>query len=260
MPPLPFANREEKGLCALRIATDIIRFCAIVTGLGLIFAWLGVYNTEQLPFYKSFVFWTTTMAVGAGTSILISPLIWGPRFEEVGAIFKIGIASAIISVPVTLVLVLFFSSGGWAPTRLVSQYAYVLVIALIVTTAAYVRAILTEPAAEAAGAEDGMTGFLERLPIQYRTADLYAISSEDHYLRVHTSAGEDLILMRLADAVRELNRADGLQVHRSWWVAKAGIREERRVQGRSFLVLASGTEVPVSRSYRSQAKAAGFIR
>ncbi|MEO0608634.1 MAG: hypothetical protein AAFY82_10415, partial [Pseudomonadota bacterium] len=110
----------------MRIATDIIRFCVIVAGLGLIFAWLGVYNTGQLPFYKRFVFWTTTMAVGAGTSILISPFIWGPRHQDVGAIFKIGIAAAIISVPVTLVLVLFFSDGGWAPMRLLSQYAYVL--------------------------------------------------------------------------------------------------------------------------------------
>ena len=51
-------------------------------------------------------------------------------------------------------------------------------------------------------------------------AELYAIESEDHYLRVHTSAGQELILMRLADAVRELAGVEGLQTHRSWWVAR----------------------------------------
>ena len=62
------------------------------------------------------------------------------------------------------------------------------------------------------------------------------------------------------DAVRELAGADGLQVHRSWWVARQGIQDEKRIDGRSFLVLPSGTEVPVSRSYRAKAKEAGLIR
>ena len=109
-------------------------------------------------------------------------------------------------------------------------------------------------------ATDPLALFMERLPVRLRTADLYAISSEDHYLRVHTSMGEELILMRLADAVRELAGADGLQVHRSWWIAKRGVQDEKRVDGRSLLVLPTGTEVPVSRSYRSSAKAAGLIR
>jgi len=33
---------------------------------------------------------------------------------------------------------------------------------------------------------------------------IYAVSAEDHYLRVHTSLGETMVLMRLADAVRQL--------------------------------------------------------
>lgn len=250
-----------KGLRTLRIATEVLRFCAIVGGLGLIFAWLGVYNTGALPFYKSFVFWSTTMAVGAGTSLLVAPFIWGPRFEQVGAVFKIAIASVIISVPVTLVLVFMFSSApSFSPARLASQFTYVLVVSMIVTAAAYVRHVMVNKSPDADHDRDPMASFLERLPVKYRNADLYAISSEDHYLRVHTSVGEELILMRLADAVRELAGADGLQVHRSWWVATAAIRDERRVDGRSLLVLANATEVPVSRSYRTQAKEAGLVR
>ena len=244
----------------MRIASDIIRFCAIVVGLGLVFAWLGVYNTGDLPFYQSFIFWTSTMAVGAGTSVLIAPVIWGPRFETLAAPFKIAIAAAIISVPVTLTLVLFFSYSAWSVSHLIMQYSYVLVISLIVTTGAYVRQVMIDQGEVAPSDESPVQTFLERLPVKFRTADLHAISSEDHYLRVHTSLGEELILMRLADAVRELNGADGLQVHRSWWVAKSGVTEEKRVDGRSLLVLPSGTEVPVSRSFRTKAKEAGLIR
>ena len=249
-----------KGLCSLRIANEILKFCAIVLGLGLIFAWLGVYNTGRLPFYKSFVFWSTTMVVGLGTSLVISPYIWGPRFADMAAIFKIGIAAALISLPVTLVLMIFFTNAPWQPIYFLMQYAYVLVISLIVTSAAYVLDMLKDKDTVVSDGADPIAGFLERLPVKFRTAELYAISSEDHYLRVHTSLGEELILMRLADAVRELTQVDGLQVHRSWWVAKIGVTDEKKSDGRSFLILPTGTEVPVSRSYRAKAKDVGLIR
>ena len=91
--------------------------------------------------------------------------------------------------------------------------------------------------------------FLERLPVKYRTSELYAVSSEDHYLRAHTSVGEEMILMRLADAMRELAGADGLQTHRSWWVSRDGISDIKKDSGKLTLVLKSGKEVPVSRTY-----------
>ena len=252
---------SAKGLCSLRIVNDVLRFSAIVIGLGLIFAWLGVYASGRLPFFESFVFWTSTMAVGVGTSVLVAPFIWGPRFDRIAAIFKIGAAATLISVPVTLVLILFFNNDVLGPGLFLAQFAYVLVISLIVTSAAYVRHVLIEkPAVPAAAAQENGRKFLDRLPAKYRAADLYAVSSEDHYLRVHTSVGEELILMRLADAVRELADTDGLQIHRSWWVAADAITDEKRLDGRSLLILPTGTEAPVSRSYRAAAKARGLIR
>lgn len=200
------------------------------------------------------------MAVGLGASLLVSPYLWGPRFENMAAIFKIAIAAAIISAPVTLVLLIFFNNAPWQPIYLLMQYGYVLVISLIVTSAAYVLDALKDNKAAETSDADPISGFLERLPVKFRTAELYAISSEDHYLRVHTSLGEELILMRLADAVRELSQVDGLQVHRSWWVAKIGVTDEKKADGRSFLILPTGTEVPVSRSYRGKAKDVGLIR
>lgn len=94
-----------------------------------------------------------------------------------------------------------------------------------------------------------MPDFLDRIPDRLGR-DLLALEMEDHYLRVHTAAGSDLILMRLRDAVAELAAIDGLQVHRSYWVAGAAVREvERTPDGRMVLVLCNGLRVPVSRSY-----------
>ena len=65
--------------------------------------------------------------------------------------------------------------------------------------------------------------------------------------------------MRLADAIRELEGAGGLQVHRSWWVSKAAVRDVKREGGRVSLVLASGKLAPVSRTFQADAKAAALL-
>jgi DNA-binding LytR/AlgR family response regulator len=101
--------------------------------------------------------------------------------------------------------------------------------------------------------------FLERLPLKLRGAEVWAVEAEDHYLRLHTSKGQDLILLRLADAVDELTGIEGAQVHRSWWVARDAIADARRGDGRATLVLKDGSEVPVSRTYARIIRDLGWI-
>ena len=97
---------------------------------------------------------------------------------------------------------------------------------------------------------DPLAAFRERLPFRLREAELWALRSENHYLRVITNKGEELILMRLGDAERELSKADGLRTHRSWWVARAGVTSIHRDKGRLALKLKNGDIAPVSRTYR----------
>ena len=101
--------------------------------------------------------------------------------------------------------------------------------------------------------------FLARLPAQLAGAELYAVEAEDHYLRLHTSLGQDLILMRLADAIAELEGLEGAQTHRSWWVAKAAVADAERMDGRAMLTLKDGAEVPVSRGFAKALRAAGWF-
>jgi len=58
--------------------------------------------------------------------------------------------------------------------------------------------------------------FLERLPVRLRGSELYAVEAQDHYLRLHTSKGADLILMRLSDAIDDAldDPLDHTRVHR----------------------------------------------
>jgi len=100
--------------------------------------------------------------------------------------------------------------------------------------------------------------FLDRLPPRLRGARLIAVQSEDHYLRLHTDRGADLILMRLADAVAELDGLEGAQTHRSWWVSRDAVRDVDRGDGRATLTLDGGLTVPVSRRHARALRAAGW--
>jgi hypothetical protein len=111
----------------------------------------------------------------------------------------------------------------------------------------------------AAEASPAPPRFLERLPPKLRDAELWAVEAEDHYLRLHTSRGQDLILMRFSDALAELEGADGAQTHRSWWVARAAVVDVRRADGRATLTLRNGAQAPVSRSHGHGLRSRGWI-
>jgi hypothetical protein len=91
-------------------------------------------------------------------------------------------------------------------------------------------------------------GLLRRRPEGLGGCILY-LQMEDHYLRVHTDEGEGLVLHRMRDAVDDLAAADGMQVHRSWWVARRAVVQIER-DGRSRSVRTTdGRLVPIGRSF-----------
>lgn len=98
-------------------------------------------------------------------------------------------------------------------------------------------------------------GFARRIPASLG-GSLLALEMEDHYLRVHTTAGSALILMRLSDALVELAGFDGLQVHRSWYVARAAVISLQREGQRLSLILVNQMRVPVSRTHMKTVLAA----
>lgn len=82
---------------------------------------------------------------------------------------------------------------------------------------------------------------------------------EDHYVRVFTDAGESLVLLRLSDAIAEVQEVPGLQIHRSHWIARAAVaRMERLPDGRLRLHLVNGSVLPVSRTFAKQVREAGL--
>ena len=76
---------------------------------------------------------------------------------------------------------------------------------------------------------------------------LLALRGEDHYVRAIADGRDHLLLMRLRDAIAALPPADGVQVHRSWWVAQSAIQSLTRDGRSATLTLTNGHAVPVAR-------------
>lgn len=248
-------------------AVSMLRGSAISIGLGVIFAWFGVYGTAEIPFPARIVYWSGLIAVGAATALFVSPLVFERWLKTAHPALQIAVASLLISLPVTIGIIILEAAGDGSLTQPMwwgQQYLYVVVVSALLTTGGWALDRLQEKSAAMAlattqPASAGSPAFAERLPIKFRSGTVYAVSAEDHYLRVHTSLGETMVLMRLADAVRELASLEGLQTHRSWWVAKQGLADASRDDGKVTLKLKSGAEAPVSRTYQKAVKDAGWL-
>lgn len=81
---------------------------------------------------------------------------------------------------------------------------------------------------------------------------------QDHYVDVHTDKGNTLVLMRLADAIAEMEGVSGMQIHRSHWVALDAVAGSLRKDGRLFLRMTDEKLLPVSRSSLDAVRVAGL--
>jgi len=97
--------------------------------------------------------------------------------------------------------------------------------------------------------------FMAQLPVDKR-GKLFCLEMSDHYLKVYTDKGHHLILMRFKDALALLSDYQGLQTHRSWWVAIDAITKVNKDGRKTYLELTNELQVPVSKTYAEAVKAA----
>ena len=113
-------------------------------------------------------------------------------------------------------------------------------------------------ASPAQGASAAVPRLRERLSPGF-AGPILALQSEDHYVRVHGTGRAELVLMRLRDAIAEMDDVPGAQVHRSWWVARNAFDAGAETAKSRILRLTNGLEVPVARDSVERLRVAGFI-
>ena len=257
-----------------------------------VLAMIGPYGTyNDLPLDLRIAYWTTSMLAGwilmAGIGVVVNRIEPLQAWPVAG---RMALAGFIGGVPMTAVVwgieALFRRTLPLAalPEMLMNTMVLTVVVAVAIGQAVefrlQMRAGATEltrptpdtpataapaagpsplptaaPAVEAPPIAVSPDSFLRRLPPALGR-DLLALEMEDHYARVHTALGSTLILLRLRDAVSELGEDGGLQVHRSWWVARNAVARTERDAGKMTLVLRNGLHVPVSKTYREAVRAA----
>lgn len=241
----------------------------IAATAGVFLALIGPFGTSEALLWVRFIYWLLMAEVGTVIGVVTAACVIALRGRgeaSGGMTFLVaGLTAAAMTLPGAVVVwgitrLIFHTPGsglgqsggivGFIPPVFVVSLAISLINAL---------ANRTPPHTHAAAAGAPPSRFADRLPPKLRGAEIYAVQAEDHYLRLHTSKGSDLILMRLSDAIAELEGVEGAQTHRSWWVARSAVQGARRLEGRAILTLPGGVEAPVSRNFARALKAEGWF-
>lgn len=229
--------------------------------IGALLGVLGPFGSQTtLATGVKYAFWMALTIAGfaaATAAERVLPSAVGGR-KTPARVLAVALVSA---VPLTFIVAWAMGvvrpGRTFGPLQLLGLFPYVALIQLLI---AGVMPPGNEAAAaatdqEAAAAPQYPAQLLSKLPPALRQ-DILALEAEDHYLRVHTRHGSALILMRLADAAAMIDPELGLRVHRSWWVARDGVRTLERTSGQPVARLIDDRAVPVSRTYLPAARAA----
>ena len=225
---------------------------------GIILGIAGPFGTDDaMRVLPRLAYWTVVVVITFLTGSLVASFIEHAFKDRNWSGWLVSaLAGVAIGVVVTAeVLLLNWAIFGLNPTRAdqaVPLGINAVVVSIVVTLA--LRFIVPDAPADAMNAP----ALLERLPFEKR-GKLVALSVSDHYVEVTTTKGQDLVLMRLSDAILETRPEPGLQVHRSHWVALSAVSSARRDGAKGSLTLVTGQEIPVSRTYLPAAKEAGLL-
>lgn len=240
---------------------------ALAMALGLALAWIGPFSSDQADFLPKLGYWIGLLACWSIVVAIVDLAI--ARIPVVGEARRsvrrpiLSAVAALPMLPVTALATIALKGFETTLVELAEMYSQIFVIGwgvLMLTDAILGRD--AEPAqapvaiagpidAETPPAQSDQQLFprlVERLPPNLR-GPLVCLRMEDHYVRVHTTRGSALILMRLSDAMAEAAPTPGAQSHRSWWVAADAIEGFERVGRVGQLRLKTGLTAPVSQPY-----------
>lgn len=236
---------------ALPLGHPSVRLLAAAAATGLLLSSAGAFDTESAAFAPRLAYWLA-MAMLSLTALEGLHRLLVQRLGDVHALILRLVGWAVLALPLNMVAVLSCKLlFGGSP----SLGGFLLLLPGMSAILAALQFLLVSlqpgriaPAAEPAPppCAEGLAG---TLPLPLRSAAILALEAQDHYVRVHSSQGQVLIRMRLADAI-SLMSEEGVRPHRSWWVARSAIASLQRHEGRPLLILEGGQRVPVSRSAR----------
>lgn len=232
----------------------------VLLGIASVLAVAGPFGTEdRLRLGPRFIYWLVTVGAAFSARYLSANLVQrhlAPRLSRVMHVLVGGVATG--SAVLLAVLGINFATFRFWPTGpdLPSFLFNIFAIAVIITLVLQSIDRHLQPAVAVAVAQT--TPQLDRLPLDKR-GPLVALTVEDHCVRIPTTKDEDIALMRLRDAIKEVVVTGGMQAHRSHWVAKQRMTSASQTGDRAILSMTVGRDIPVSPRYVPAIKEAGLL-
>ncbi len=252
--PTQHALREMRRIFSLPLAQIILVAVVVLLGIS------GPFGTlDNLNFGPRLAYWAFTVPVTFGVGVLSSSFV-AQAMRAVNSIWAIRFSvalstSVLVGITVAIINWLAFENIPLGFARFVTQFLPVMATAGVI---ALVFHYIDDAVRKKVVPAHTPSTLLERLDLNKRGA-LISMSVQDHYVEVTTTAGTSLLLMRLSDAMRETGTNEGLQVHRSHWVAKRHVTAAQRDGDKAILTLSDGRTLPASRSHIKALKDAGIL-
>ncbi len=255
-----------------RISVEIL----VIAGIGLVLGLLGPFGTYPMPLALRLAYWIGFILIGYAIFRPITKIAgWLHDMSKIAFPLAIGIAVLVSALPLAFLIGFAINGMQMKGPMLGSGFAalYLQCAGLGIAIFLLMKVIFPEkpeqppilsPDREPPGESKPTTAVQKsalhnRLPPGF-PADILALGVEDHYVRVHAADRSEMLLMRLRDAIAEMQPFEGMQVHRSWWVARGAIEKSRRNGRKLQIILTSGLVIPVSRSYAGELKQLGWIK
>ncbi|MEQ9662661.1 MAG: LytTR family DNA-binding domain-containing protein [Parasphingopyxis sp.] len=249
----------------------------VMAAIGAVLALLGPFGTYAMPVALRLAYWIGFILIGYAIFRPVqTAALWLAEETLIPRWSALMIAGALASLPLTG-LIGFAIGGMTTGSRYLGSDFPILYLqvagigyAILFLTRAIFREAESEAPASPAPPPKPLTPqelalpqrpdapFFDRLPPELGD-HLVCLEMQDHYVKAYTLKGAAMILMRLKDAMAELDGVEGMQVHRSWWVAREHVRGVDRDGRKMGLELANGMIAPVSRNRQADLKTAGWI-
>ena len=265
---LQLALREMQAATTNRFSRTGMILATVLLAVSGPFGTFQSFNVGQ-----RFGYWAVMVVacylVGEGATTFFLELL---RQQIVQRWPRVIVAALLASLLVTIVVLVVngvaYQHIDFNESLMIWLYATIVTLAVTVMFVTLSDLMKGPKAAEPASAAEPLQAasatvaaappILERVPLLQR-GRLLALVVEDHYVDIVTEKGKTLVLMRLADAIREAGAVAGLQIHRSHWVARDAVVKVHRSEGKLSLELSNGLKLPVSRGYLPAVKAAGLV-
>ena len=225
---------------------------------SLVLGFLGPFGSFRMPFIDRFIYWFIMFNLGFFIYYISHKATnWLFKNKSPHPALLFVVPSLIAAIPLSILV-------GFATVQVGYQFDVSLPIFIILLPQVLLLGIIIDAMMRFIHVKQGentkkLVGqtFINRLPTHLGN-QLVCFVMEDHYIQVHTELGSYMLLMRMKDALIELEDYNGMQVHRSYWVCIDAVDKVKKEPRKTILIMSNGLKIPVSRKYLTKVKEAGL--